>query len=200
MTLLNILIFHLLHLTLFSFLLFPLLPRLLLVLLYTIILWRLFSEGLFLPLLIFYPRFLLPSLSFLFFHFQILSHRRPSIKPIFPLEPTFQPQQTSLRSVLSLITLGMHTLSFSPLNNKILQMLQILLPLIARNGNVLPRSKSTPPPPSFFTSHEMVRTITYLLHFCFRLLRLVSTDPTHCFPLQLWFPRYCLVLFSLCVT
>lgn len=77
------------------------------------------------------------------------------------------PLQISLRSALSLIILGTHILLFSLINNKILQITQILPPLIARSGSALPRSMSFFAPPAtpslFLTAHAMVRTITYLL-------------------------------------
>lgn len=65
----------------------------------------------------------------------------------------YLPQRISLKSGLSLITLGMRTLSFSLFNSRIPQIPQILLPLITRNGSVLPRSMSPcSPPPSFHCS------------------------------------------------
>ena len=51
------------------------------------------------------------------------------------------PRRISLKSALSLITLGMHTLSFSLFNNRILQIPQTLPPLIIHSGNVLPHNK-----------------------------------------------------------
>jgi hypothetical protein len=52
------------------------------------------------------------------------------------------PPQISLKSALSLITLGMHTLSFSLFNSRILQIPQTLPPLIIRSGNVPPHNRS----------------------------------------------------------
>lgn len=50
-------------------------------------------------------------------------------------------QRISLRSVLSLITLGMHILSFSLFSSRTLQTLQILLPYLIHSGSAQQHSK-----------------------------------------------------------